>query len=116
MMAACPGKTAVERFHSSLNRPFSLTSNSPTLTRNSPITDTERAQPHLGYRKRHSRPWIPKEAAKLLSGKKGLYLLNLRGRPLTAKSTGASPNVTILKLLKSTSIDKVDGLTDRFVD
>ena len=41
---------------------------------------------------------------------KGLDLLNLRRRLLTAKLTGAGPNVTILKLLQSASIDKVDGL------
>jgi hypothetical protein len=41
---------------------------------------------------------------------KGLDLLNLRGRLLTAKLTGAWTNVTILKLLQSASIDKVDGL------
>jgi NAD(P)H-flavin reductase len=41
---------------------------------------------------------------------KGLDLLNLRRRLLTAKLTGAGPNVTILKRLQSASIDKVDGL------
>jgi len=38
---------------------------------------------------------------------KGLDFLNLRRRLLTAKLTGAGPNVTILKLLQSASIDKV---------
>lgn len=38
---------------------------------------------------------------------KGLDLLNLRRRLLTKKLTGAGPNVTILKLLESVSIDKV---------
>jgi hypothetical protein len=42
---------------------------------------------------------------------KGLDLFILRGRLVTAKLTGAGPNVTILKLLQSPSIDKVDGLT-----
>ena len=35
----------------------------------------------------------------------------LRGRLVTAKLTGAGPNVTILKLLHRASIGKVDGLT-----
>jgi hypothetical protein len=51
------------------------------------------------------------KAAKPLSRWKGLDLLNLRRRLLTVESTGAGPNVTILKLLQSASIDKVDGLT-----
>jgi hypothetical protein len=38
---------------------------------------------------------------------KGLDLFYLRGRLVTAKLTGAGPNVTILKLLRSKSIDKV---------
>jgi len=38
-------------------------------------------------------------------------LFYLRGRLLTAKLTGAGPNVTILKLLHRASIGKVDGLT-----
>jgi hypothetical protein len=37
-------------------------------------------------------------------------LFYLRGRLLTAKLTGAGPNVTILKLLHRASIGKVDGL------
>jgi hypothetical protein len=41
---------------------------------------------------------------------KGLDLLSLRRRLLTAKLTGAWTNVTILKLLQSASIDKVNGL------
>jgi hypothetical protein len=45
---------------------------------------------------------------------KGLDLLSLRGRLLTAKLTSAGPNVTILKLLRSKSIDKVDGLARPF--
>jgi len=42
---------------------------------------------------------------------KGLDLLNLHNRLVTAKLTGAGPNVTILKLLHRASIGKVDGLT-----
>jgi hypothetical protein len=38
-------------------------------------------------------------------------LLSLRERLITAKLTSAGPNVTILKLLQSASIDKVNGLT-----
>jgi hypothetical protein len=41
---------------------------------------------------------------------KGLDLSSLHKRLVTAKLTGAGPNVTILKLLRSKSIDKVDGL------
>jgi hypothetical protein len=35
---------------------------------------------------------------------------------INRKVTRAGPNVTILKVLNSASIDKVDGLTGRFVD
>jgi hypothetical protein len=42
---------------------------------------------------------------------KGLDLLSLRRRLLTAKSASTGPNVTILKLLHRASIGKVDGLT-----
>jgi hypothetical protein len=38
-------------------------------------------------------------------------LLSLRRRLVTLKLTGAGPNVTILKLLRPASIDKVDGQT-----
>jgi hypothetical protein len=38
---------------------------------------------------------------------KGLDFLDLRRRLLTAKLTGAGPNVTILKLFERASIDKV---------
>jgi hypothetical protein len=38
---------------------------------------------------------------------KGLDLFHLRRRLVTVKLTGAGPNVTILKLLESASIDKV---------
>jgi hypothetical protein len=46
-----------------------------------------------------------------LPDRKGLGLLSLRGRLVTAKLTGARPNVTILKILHRASIGKVDGLT-----
>ena len=42
---------------------------------------------------------------------KGLDLLSLHKRLVTAKLTSAGPNVTILKLLHRASIGKVDGLT-----
>jgi hypothetical protein len=41
---------------------------------------------------------------------KGPWFVVFARRLLTAKLTGAGPNVTILKLLTSASIDKVDGL------
>ena len=62
----------------------------------------------LNYRKWRSRPWTLK-APGCLSAGKGLDLLSLRGRLLTAKLTSAGTNVTILKLSNSASIDKVDG-------
>jgi hypothetical protein len=43
---------------------------------------------------------------------KGLDLFSLRRRVLTPTLTGAGPNVTILKIWQSASIDKVDGLTE----
>jgi hypothetical protein len=47
----------------------------------------------------------------LFPATKGLDLLSLHKRLVTAKLTGAGPNVTILKLLHPASIGKVDGLT-----
>ena len=65
----------------------------------------------LSCRKWRTRPGEREKRLVVFPAAKGLDLFYLRGRLVTAKLTGAGPNVTILKLLHRASIGKVDGLT-----